>query len=480
MSAARNLFLSSLTVLLVWCLANGASGRRLPEIGGEIRVSAPAQMREALIVAHTQLPLVEKAPKLGPRRHRTHVVDEAGRYLSAVFTEVKSNPDLKRWILKGAPEFSVTEIRDALWVCLDEERARAATLRGPLPWPIRALMGLGIRLEKITPLPGQGLELAFDHPLANLPTLLSGCRLKAPGKGDARAAFVAADSRQLLASPKSVEGAPFVSQIRFVKSGEPAEVDLSPGAEALGKTVRPLFNDVVMLLVHKPSALEEALGMAEADPPGFFAQRLGADLILSVVENASGENADRILPPRLRGQTPPPADPIPGDNFFNIMLSPLGRDATDLIIAGDPEDPLLTETAARIEVWARSRNQRVTFVAPDDPARSRAVADLIRWRVPTEDGLLALLALAGRGPVDMSQDLDELGSEFKVQVQSSDPSDRATAAALVEALWLKRRRVIPLFTVEIPVQASPRVGGERATLGGMIDLRDAYVWGLAP
>jgi hypothetical protein len=382
------------------------------------------------------------------------------------------------WHLEGDPAFSATELRAALLACLVADAPPKDRVKKP--WPALALSGLGIRLSRIT-LPGpQKLAVQFDHPLFDLPGLLLGCRLNTQAGKTPRAPFSLDKKGDLVANPQSVDGPPLLSRIRFVKSGEPAEVDLSPGAEALGKTVRPLFNDVVLLLVRKPSQLENALGMDESDPPGFFAQRLGADLILSVVENASGENADRILPPRLRGQDPVPATIYPSDLVSQIPVVPLAANAADLIIAGDPDDPLLAESAARLEVWARSRNQRVTFVASDDPAQSRAVAELVRWRVPTEDGLFALLALGGLGPADLMRDLEELGTPFKAQLRSSDPSDRATAAATLEALWLERRRVIPLFYVEVPAQVSPRVGGERAGVGARLDLRDAYEWTFAP
>jgi hypothetical protein len=80
----------------------------------------------------------------------------------------------------------------------------------------------------------------------------------------------------------------------------------------------------------------------------------------------------------------------------------------------------------------------------------------------------------------MRGDLDAMGDLFRAQVRSSDPSDRATAAAALENRWLTRRRILPLFYVETSVQVSPRVGGERAALGGLLDLRDAYAWGLNP
>lgn len=428
--------LTVLTLAAVLALAPSAGARRLPSAGGAAIVAVPEGLRDATIEAHTSTPLLEPVPdeaNAAERLARPSLPDRP-QWRSAVLTDLQPSDDFSTWTLEIAgPSEPVAE---ALSRCL-----------GPTWWAGRAIAAAGV--SSTVSVGQSGIEIAFGTPVGPVPELLASCPLEGGG-------WISGDGGRLTA-----QGAGEGLLDRIVIADPLADADVASGdpnrPQAASLTAQA---PDVLLLLQDADARAAAAVLSRAGPEQ-LRHLLAPDLLLAVYWGGRGQPATGLLPPGLAPSRlrPPPAAEAPPE----LRIEPLPSDAPRIAVGHDRTDPLVAGTVERLAVVMRSRGWAL---AADG---ATAHAQLLRWRPPTLDPALALLALAGTHP-------DLLGDVRLADpaLLDPDPDRRFVAVAEIELTWLAEGRVVPLMTADRWIAIDPDLRGVRLRPDGVPLLHDAW------
>ena len=440
MRLARPLVAAAAAVALL-VTALPALARRLPASGGEARVALPDGLLEATVAAHTGLPLLEPVPPGSSAADRlAHPTLPDLPWRSRVLTALRPEREGATWRLvpRGAPD----ALAEALGVCL-------ATDRGS--WPGDALAAAGVTASVLRD--GGDVLLVFDAPFGPTPELLAGCSIP-----DAPGAPFRREAERLVAQPDALGGRPLLAAVEL--RGALATADLAAGSpqRAGGGALVTEAPDVVLLVLSEPARRADPLGLGEG------IERLRAlldpELLLAVFWEGRGGAVEGLLPPGLAPSRPLPQEG-PGSDQLALRLDALPDDAPRLDVSFEPGDPLVAGVVERLAVVLRSRGWAL--------GGSEEHAEVLRWRPPTLDPALALLALAGTRPA-----LAEGGLLGGPGLRSSDPDLRLSAALAVERAWIQERRVVPLMTADRWIVVDPDLRGVVLRPDGVPMLLDAW------
>lgn len=432
-------------LLLLASLAPPLHARRLPSPGGEASLALPPDLREATIAAHTRLPLVEPVPAGSSSADLlAHPTLTDMPWRSRVLAALTSEDGGARWRL--TPSRSGLPIELALRSCLAP---------GQGSWPGDALSAAGLAARVVPE--GADLLVSFDGPFGPLPELLAGCSLTDP----TGAPFVL-DGDTLQASADAIGGPPMLATL--VLRGPLAPADLAAGTpeRAGGGALVTEAPDVVLFIQSEPARRADPFGLDE----GLDRLRhlLDPELLLAVFWEGRGGPTDGLLPPGIAPSRPLPA-PGSGSPELALRLDSLPDDAPRLDVTFEPTDPLAAGVVERLAVVLRSRGWAM--------GGAEEHAEVVRWRPPTLDPALAILALAGTRP-----SLIEGGALGDPALHSTDPSERLAAAMEVERAWIEQRRVVPLMTADRWIVVDPDLRGVILGPDG-VPLLDGAWWTVA-
>lgn len=452
-------------LLLVVVHVTPAGARRLPSPGGEMSLALPTELRGAVVAANTGLPFVEPVPPGTPLSRRLAWPPLPGlQYRSRVLLGIEAQEDGRRWVLD--PRVSAPAVRDALAECF---------AYGSASWPGDVLHAAGVAAS--VRLAGGHVLLELDAAVGPVPELLAGCVLPAASG----APFVLAGDR-LVARPDAVEGAPLLDAV--VLRGPATTADLAAGGPRglAGDTLLSQAPDVLLIVQSEEARLADPFGLAHGSD---LRRLLDPELMLAVFWEGRGAPAGGLLPPGIAPSRPLPAAP-PDQPGPELRIEPLPDGAPMLDISFAPADPLLAGVVERLAVILRSRGWGM--------GGAQAGAEVLRWRPPTLDPALALLALAGARTAllaaapaesgllaDVPTGLPRTGGESgqsdplaNPDLLSSDPARRLEAALLVERAWIDQRRVVPLMTADLWVVVDPDLRGVTLRPDGVPLLEDAW------
>jgi hypothetical protein len=417
-----------LLILALLLAPGGAEARRMPTVGGEVRVGLP----EALVEAATEA--AGTTPLLSP-----------------------PSPDDPPWIARGAPPLPGTDLRSARVVALEAEdggrawRVIGADLTEPLQrclvdgpaWPAAALRAAGVTAS-VAPR-SDGALLRFSATVGALPELLTGCPVPDP------AGFQPAEGGLERAAGVGVH------RLRFVGPDAPSDLREEPGG-APGRTLVVAPIDSVALLVQGPRARAEDPFGAGSGAAGLdaFAERLRPGLMAEVLAGGRAEAARGVLPPGLA----PPRPQAGGEDPGSAAVARPERAPTITLDRGDGE--LLGGLADRLLALLAARGGAPRPAAPPE-------AWLVRWGPPSRDPALSLLALAAEHP-----DLHTPGLRDP-RLLDADPTRRLEAALDLERGWIEDRRVIPLLAARRWMAVHEDLHGVRLRADG-VPLFDRAWW----
>ncbi len=413
-------------LLLILLLPAPAAARRMPTVGGDVRLALSADL-----------------------------ADETARSARSVPLLRPPDPDDPPWLARSRPPLAGTDLRSDRVSALEGEPGglvwrlggeglQAAVedcLTGPAAWPAAALRSAGVTTS-VAERPG-GLLLRFSTPVGALPELLSGCPIDGPD------AF-AGDLPRL----ERAEGVG-VHRLLFVPPGAPADL-LAEGAAAPGRSlVVSAIDSVVLLIQGEQARADDPLGTGSgARGLAAFRDRLRPGLMAEVLAGGRAEAAQGLLPDRLAPRRPPPDD---------AGAAAPDRSASSLRLALDRGDgALLQGLAARLTALVDARGGRVV---PEPGAASR----LIQWGPPTRDPALALLALADQQPALRSEGLTD------PRLLDASPARRLEAALDLERLWIDERRAVPLLSARRWIAVHQDLLGVRLRPDG-VPLLDRAWW----
>jgi hypothetical protein len=425
---------------LVAAMAVGvpAHARRLPGEGGTATLAVPEALREATVEAHTTVPLLERIPAGTRAAERLAHPSLPGRpsWRSSVLTDLQASDDFSSWTLQaGAPADVITS---ALSRCL-----------GPSWWAGRALSAAGV-IPTVS-VGRNGIIIHFETGVGPVPELLADCpveRLPGPWRpGDEGRLATRADGQGLL------------EQIVVVDALADADVAEGDPSRPTGASLTAQAPDVLLLLQDQEVREADPFGLLGA--AGHLRTRLDPDLLLEVFWGGRGAPTSGLLPPGLAPSRPRPRPT--SDEAPELRIGPPVPGAPTLALAHDPSDVLVAGTWERLDVILRSRG----WALHED--RASGDAQVLRWRPPSLDPALALLALAGDHPRFL-QDL-RLADPALLD---PDPDRRFAAVTQVELAWIDEGRVLPLMTAERWITIHPDLRGVRLRPDGVPLLHDAY------
>ena len=432
------------------CVAHAAHAGRLPAPGGEVAVALPPEWTDAFRDAHTGVALLE-AGALDPRERLARPGLAGTTHRSRVLSDLAAVDSPATWRLTVAANADAAAVSQALQTCLGSPRG----------WPGRVL-GAADRAPGVSRA-GREITLSFPAPVGPLPALLRGCVVS----GDATGSFRPhpRDEGLLTATAEGPGGGPVIDGVRVRGPKDPADVVVNAAPEGpRGDELQAPSPDVVLLL-QSPQAREvDPLGLVEDQDVGRFLAHLQPDLLAAVFWDGRGARATGILPPGLGPSRPLPRGEAPIDPP-PLTMAALGPDAPAIALhRGD--DTLGAAAGERLVAILRARGVRV-----DDEAD--VALSILRWRPPTMEPALALLELAAA----RREVFGALAPAVVDALLPPDPAPGAAAAADLEGVWLRERRVVPLFTAERWISVSPRVRGVRLRPDGVPLLHDAYITG---
>ncbi|MCP4867611.1 MAG: hypothetical protein GY898_02700 [Proteobacteria bacterium] len=417
-------------------IASTAGARRLPSAGGDAIVAVPDGLRDATIEAHTTTPLLERVPDEANASERLArpALPDRPEWRSALLRDLRSSEDFTTWTLEASgPADAVAQ---ALSRCL-----------GPSWWAGRAMTAAGV--SSSVSVRQISITITFGAPVGPVPELLSTCPVEGGGwlPGDGGRLASKGDGQALLD--------------RIVIADALADADVASGdpSRTSAASLTAQAPDVLLLLQDEDA--READAVLGSGSSTALRELLAPDLLLAVFWGGRGRTATGLLPPGL-APSRPLAQAV-GQDPPELRIDPLPSTAPKIAITHDRTDPLVAGTVERLAVVLRSRGWAL------DEDGATAHAQLLRWRPPTLDPALALLALAGAHP-DLLQDV-RLADPALLD---PDPDRRFIAVAEVELTWLAEGRVVPLMTADRWIAIDPDLRGVRLRPDGVPLLHEAW------
>lgn len=448
-------------LLLAFLIAAPAVARRAPAPGGTAAVAVPAELVAAVTEAHLFAPLVVPARDAAGERP---ALSGAPGFASAVLDRVVGDEGGRRWRLSSTAPVS--------WVATSVARCLEGRSAGAFAAAVLRALTVAARVEAA----GDATVVTFDRPVFVLPALLTYCPLVG-AQGGATGAFAQATPGRLSWRSGSFDPPPLLGALE-VRGDAPvsdkADVVAMGAGDDGGATLLAPWSDVVVLV--------QGLAARDADPFGLadprsgrraFAAALRADLLAAAWAGGRGGPTDALLPSGVA-----PARPLPvvlgavDDARAPLTLTPVTPGAPRLPLFVRTSDPLTEGVAERLAVVLRARGTLLglTRGEPADDA-----SELLRWRPPTRDAALALLAFLGERPgllrhPAVARVLDAAA------LLGADPAARLGAALALERALLDSRLVVPLLVVDRWISVDPDLRGVGVRDDG-IPLLDGAWWG---
>lgn len=449
--------------LVVGALASSSHARRLPAPGGRISLSLPPELIGPTTDAHLYAPFVEPS-----------ATTDAGRMLaqpplpgfpawrSAVIKKLDVEQGGRVWRI--APAAPVRLVVDALQRCL-------AAAPGERSWPADVLRATGTTVDVVAS--GPNALVRFSTPVGPAPELLAGCLLRAaqtPPNGP----YVLVTPTLLRWQPQPFDVPPLVSFLELRPTGESSDLAASAADVSGAGTVLAPFPDVVLLLQSQEARRSDPLGLKDpaAGTRGFKAA-LRADLLLAAYGAGRGTAVDAILPPGIAPARPLP-EPHGAERAGPLALAHLPPGAPRVVVRKADGDPLVDGVAERLAVLLRARGAAMDARRTTTEKLEQGV-EVLRWRPPTTDPALALLALAGRRH-ELVDDAAVQKALKDARLLSADAEARLAAALAVERALLDAGVVVPLMTADLWFTIDPDLRGVAIRPDGVPLLDDAY-WG---
>ena len=450
--------------LLVVVAASSSHARRLPAPGGRVSLSLPPDLVGPTTDAHLYAPVLEPAPSSDARRLLAQpALPGFPAWRSAVVKQLSVEQGGKQWRI--ATTTSVKLVVESLERCLQAEPAARS-------WPADALRATGASVAVTAA--GPDVVVKFGKPVGPLPELLAGCLLRGaqtPPNGP----YVLVTPTLLRWQPQPFDVPPLVSFLELRPMGEESDLAASAAqsADAASTVVAP-FPDVLLLLQSKDARRGDPLGLkdAAAGTRGFKAS-LRADLLLAAYGAGRGTAVDAILPPGIAPARPLP-EPQGKERPGPLALTHLPPGAPRVVVRKPDGDALVDGVADRLAVLLRARGA-ATDARRATTERLEQGVEILRWRPPTTDPALALLALAGRRRELVADPAVEKALRDP-RLLSADAEARLAAALAVERALLDARVVVPLMTAELWFTIDPDLRGVTIRPDGVPLLDDAY-WG---
>lgn len=436
----RSICTAAVALLILIC-PRTAETRRLPAVGGEVRIHLGDLDRTALSESLTSSPLVEPAQRtLSPAAAAAWPTLD-GQARSRFIVASESLNDGARWTLtaRGA----VDDLTAAVSRCLTP---------GSSAWPGKALAAAGVKASVRT---HEGkTEVRFDAPVGDLLLVISGC----PAQAGAFSTDVAGVWTARVDAPG---GRPLLSRVHLVS--EPAEADLLPAADSTGGELLVAdWPDVWLLLQDSRARAEDPWRLGSGDEAlARFQHDLAPELILAVHRGGRGAATQSLLPPGVAPDHGAPQT-LTKVRSTPLTLLDLPLDAPGIRIEHDSKDKLADDLKQRLALLLRARGWRVE--SSDSPAPTTRI---VRWRPPVADPALAILLLAAEFDLP-------LPSELRSTLLSADRASRTAAALTIEHGWMDAELAIPLLTAAHTLVISPRLRGVRLRGDGIPVLDDAW------
>jgi hypothetical protein len=434
--------------------------RRIPPIGGELRIALPQEEMIATQRKHLYVPILE--PVDGSDWLRNHIdppLTQFPKWRSSVLSGIRKRKDGKMWTLISQKPLSLLAM--SLASCFEY---RTADPQWP-SWALRAL-----KEKPAINLGDKSIRIQFKKSMDYFPGLLAGC-LYSGEKGKATGPYALLDARTLALNSDSPRGPSPITRVHFLQNDtDDADITGSPPIELSNANVLVPFSEVVLLLQKGAVLDRDPLGTkTESGGLRAFRDALRASDLLDLYWAGKGNEYAGILPPGIGPPRPLP-QPTPGD-AFPLRLNPLPADAPSIAIGVRSQGALPLGVLERIAVILRSKGYKMIAVYDS----KRAVdMEIVKWRAPVRDPALALLVLAGQYPNFFLA--DSWGEEISKdrRLVSSLPTVRMEAAMDWENTWLTSQHAVPLLAAERWFDFRPGIKGVVIGADGLLGIEDAY------
>jgi hypothetical protein len=426
---------AGLALALGFIPAPTASARRLPGPGGKISVVLPPELVGPTTEAHLFAPIVEPALEEDPAAALARP-PLAGfpAWRSSIVKKIVAEEGGKLWRLAV----------DAPAPLVGEALARCFSKRTEGSWPADVLRARGVNADISAAGAAAEVRIRFSAPVGPVPELLAGCSLRTASSGPTGSYSLVGPG--VLAWKSGSFVPPALPGLLEITSGGRADI-VAGGPEAPGTaTLLAPFPDVVLLLQTPGARAGDPFGLQDrgAGMRG-FRQALRADLLAAAYAQGRGAMADGILPPGVA-----PARPLPPPQGPEVLaplsLAQLPADAPRLLVERAEGDELVEGVVERLAVILRNRGTLVDVRRATAEPLQQGV-EILRWRAPTADPALALLALAGKRKELLE---DEAGRAALADPKLLSPSreERVAAALALERAWLDAGAAVPLMTAD--------------------------------
>lgn len=446
----------------VCAFAHEALARLSPAPGGKVSLALPAGDLDDFLRAHLEEPLLESTAQL-----------------SAV--ELLARPALSGWPAWRSQVISAVEVLDegatlALNVhhvsAVDVARSIAACFDarpGATLWP--SLVARALDLEVRATALGERALVRFDRPVGSALELLSGCVVQGAATKPS-GSFVQASREHLEASRDALGGEPSLTFLELRRAGDPADLAFGAPSASHGGALLAPYPDVLLLFQSRASRGADPLFISAPDGAGRLQSDLELELLVDVYGAGRGDAARGLLPPGL-APARPLDEAVAPRRTAPLTLAALPASAPRVPLHLWSQDELSAGIADRLAVLLRANGYGVLFEREVTKPLHDGIA-LLRWRAPTADAALALLALIGR----WSELKELLGTSTLTdpRLLDSDADVRLAAALELERRLLATRAVVPLVSVDRWLTFDPMLRGVRLRVDGVPLLHDAW-WG---
>lgn len=451
-----------LLVLVIGMLVPAPSlARRAPAPGGAVTVSVPPEFFGAVVEAHIYAPLL--VPRIRGERDAPTVPGIDERFGSHILTGISVSADQKTWRFEAVA--ASVDVAASLIRCLQGKSERHGG-HGSVEDALRAA-----NVQTQVEADARGVTITLSRPVAVLPELFLWCPLR-PATNAPTGPYALTAPGRLAWRSGNFDAPPLLGAIELQAAGgevrERADVVINPlQSEGSGATLLSPWPDVVVLVQSPTTRDADPFALREGNS---LRSALRADLIAAVWAGGRGGPTDALLPPGVAPARPlPEVVPAPA---VPLSLMPVNDDAPRLPLSMHDDDPLTDAVAERLAVIVRSKGLVVD-------ARRQSVgsdgAELVRWRPPTRDAAIALLAFVG--------EREQLMSDPGVRDAANDPrllgedaAERLAAALVLERALLDSRLVVPLLVVERVIGVDPDLRGV-VIRGDGVPLLDGAWWG---
>ncbi len=435
-----------LPVFLVFLLSSAVQASRLPDLGGRVDVDLPQSIQKDFIRAHTSVPLLV-------------LNDSLKGWSSDLIADFQFSQEKNRWSFLA--KTNVRLLARAIDQCLDLQKADDF-------WPaaILSIADIQARVGVVD----DTVILELTESFGPVKELLAGCELGTRFDGGVVGPFSELGNDGLAVNSKSLVPRPLLDRIANA-SGD-YRADIKVGESSIGgdrKTMLAPYPDLLLLL-QSEKALRE-------DPLGFFSKQMNgleklyfhfqSDVLVAIHGAGRGSEFRGLLPPGL-APARPKIDGSSSEDFVPLRLES-DRNLHRANTLGCASDKLVQGFCGRLAMILRSEQVLAKITAEE--VEQEPDLRIARWRSPTRDPGLAMLALLESFP-QLAADLDK--ERWVQPLLNVELGKRLEAASALERYLLAGYHVIPLVAVDVVFDLAPGLKGVQIREDGIPLLWDAW------